>query len=112
MTARTTAQPRLTDEEYQARFEQEVAAYAAMHRQLMEKYGGQWVAIYGGQVIDVDVDDVALFDRVIDQYGEDAPILFHKVTGHVFNVLIGRDLLNQLTITLDGPHLRVEIDDA
>src|SRR5438105_2376189 len=28
------------------------------------------------------------------------------------NVLIGRDLLNQLTITLDGPHLRVEIHDA
>lgn len=28
------------------------------------------------------------------------------------NVLIGRDLLNQLTITLDGPHLRVDIHDA
>jgi aspartyl protease len=28
------------------------------------------------------------------------------------NVLIGRDLLNQLTITLDGPDLRVEIHDA
>jgi uncharacterized protein DUF5678 len=87
MTAKTTSQPTLTDEEYNARFEQEVAAYVAMHRQLMEKYEGKWVAIYGGQVIDADVDDVALFDRVIDRYGEEAPIFFHKVTGNVFEVV-------------------------
>lgn len=87
MTARMTPQPTLTDEEYNARFEQEVAAYERIHCQLMEKYEGQWVAIYGGQVIDADVDDVALFDRVIDQYGEDTPILLHKVTGHVFEVV-------------------------
>ena len=87
MAGKTTSQLRLTVEEYNARFEREVAAYAAMHGQLMKQYEGQWVAIYGRQVIDADVDDVALLDRVIDQYGEEAPILVHKVTGHVFEVV-------------------------
>lgn len=31
---------------------------------------------------------------------------------HRTNILIGRDVLNQLTILLNGPHLRVEIQDA
>ncbi|MBI1925592.1 hypothetical protein HYR99_15230 [Candidatus Poribacteria bacterium] len=28
------------------------------------------------------------------------------------NILLGRDILNQLTITLNGPQLRVEVHDA
>jgi hypothetical protein len=87
MTSKTPPQPTLTNKEYDARFEQEVAAYTAMHPQLLEKYEGKWVAVYGGQVIDVDVDHVALFDRVTDRYGEDTPILFHKVATNVFEVV-------------------------
>jgi hypothetical protein len=87
MTSKTTSQPTLTDAEYDAGFEQEVAAYIAMHPQLLEKYEGKWVAVYGGEVIDVDDDDVALFDRVIDRYGEDTPIFFHRVTRDLFEVV-------------------------
>jgi hypothetical protein len=87
MAFKTTPSPSVTDDEYNARFEQEVAAYAAMHPQLLEKYAGKWVAVHGGQVVDIDVDDVALFDRVIDRYGEDTPIFLHKVTQDVFEVV-------------------------
>lgn len=31
---------------------------------------------------------------------------------HRTNILLGRDILNQLTITHNGPQLRVEIQDA
>ncbi len=87
MTSKATSQPTLTDKAYNDHFEQEVAAYVAMHPQLLEKYEDKWVAIYGGQVIDTDSDDVALFERVTDRYGEDTPVFFHRVTRDVFEVV-------------------------
>ncbi|MBI1925590.1 hypothetical protein HYR99_15220 [Candidatus Poribacteria bacterium] len=87
MSAKTTPQPELTGEEYDARFEQEVAVYIAMHPQLIEKYEGKWVAVYGGQVIDVDDDFATLYDRVLDKYGDDTPIFFHQVTREVFQIV-------------------------
>jgi hypothetical protein len=54
-----------------------------MHPQLMEKYEGKWVAIYGGQVIDVDDDGGVLYDRVLDKYGDDTPIYFQEIVKEV-----------------------------
>ena len=42
----------------------EQAAYRAMHSDLLEKYEGQFVAVYQGQVIDHDANDLALSERV------------------------------------------------
>lgn len=87
MSAEITHPSELTEEEFNARFDQEVAAFEAMHPQLMEKYEGKWVAVYGGQVVDVDDDDGALFDRARDKYGDDTPIYFQKVVKEVIPIV-------------------------
>jgi hypothetical protein len=87
MTEETTSQTILSDEEFDARFEQERAAFIAMHPQLMEKYEGKWVAVYGGQVVDVDDDYATLYDRALDRYGDDTPIYFQQVVKEVIPIV-------------------------
>jgi len=42
----------------------EEAAYRAMHSELFEKYAGQYVAMHGGKLVDVDGDELTLAARV------------------------------------------------
>jgi hypothetical protein len=58
---------------------QESAAFQAMHSDLLLKYAGAYVAVYNGQVIDHDADQLALVLRIEDQY-RDAPVLIKQVT--------------------------------
>ena len=58
--------------------EQNVAAYKAMHGELVERYLGQYVAIYDGQLVDYDPDPVALLERVRAQHPNQV-VLRHKV---------------------------------
>lgn len=58
--------------------EQNVEAYKAMHGELVERYLGQYVAICDGQLIDHDLDPVALLQRMREQY-PDQVILRRKV---------------------------------
>lgn len=46
----------------------EMQAYLAMHPWLKEHYLGKHVAIYHGQLVDVDEDFDALFDRIDQAY--------------------------------------------
>jgi len=48
--------------------EREKAAYLRLYPMLKEKYFGQYVAIYGGELIDHDMDYGRLFERVDDNY--------------------------------------------
>jgi len=54
-------------EEFDA-MDQEVAAFEAMHAALWEKYPHQFVAVYGGQVVDYDVDEWDLLRRIDQRY--------------------------------------------
>jgi len=58
--------------------EQNVEAYKAMHGELVERYLEQYVAICDGQLIDHDLDPVALLQRVRDRH-PDQVILRRKV---------------------------------
>lgn len=49
----------------------ERAAYMRLHSMLLEKYPGQHVAIYGGQLVDHDLDDVALSLRIYQRFPND-----------------------------------------
>jgi hypothetical protein len=51
-----------------AAVEQEMNAYIAMHDTLKQKYLGKHIAIFGGQLIDVDEDYGALYQRIEAQY--------------------------------------------
>jgi hypothetical protein len=44
--------------------ERERAAYLSLHPMLWQKYPGEYVAIYGGKLVDHDPDGVALSQRV------------------------------------------------
>jgi hypothetical protein len=46
----------------------EVEAYKNMHASLVEKYFGQYVAIYQGELVDHDADKEALFFRIREKY--------------------------------------------
>lgn len=43
-------------------------AYIALHPQLKTTHFGQYVAIYGGQLVDHDADHAALYERIDARY--------------------------------------------
>ncbi len=56
----------------------EQEAYRAMHAELKQNYLGQSVAIYNGELVDHDVDALALLRRIRQRFGS-APVLFCEV---------------------------------
>lgn len=56
----------------------EQEAYRAMHAELKQKYLGQSVAIHNGELVDHDVDALALLRRIRQRFGS-APVLFCEV---------------------------------
>lgn len=68
---------------------QETAVFRAMHSQLLEKYVGQFVAIFQGKLIDYDTDQLVLYRRVSQKYGNN-PILIKKVTASPDEVYTSR----------------------
>ena len=46
----------------------EEAAFRQLHSSLHKQYAGQYVAIYNGQLIDSDSDQVVLYRRIRQQY--------------------------------------------
>ena len=65
--------------------QQESTAFRAMHADLTLKYAGDYVAIYDGQVIDHDADQLALVLRIEERY-RDAPVLIKQVTTEIDEV--------------------------
>jgi hypothetical protein len=57
--------------ESEAAVERERQAYIALHPMLKEKYLGHHVAIHHGQLIDVDEDYGALYERIDAQYPDE-----------------------------------------
>ena len=57
--------------EEDAAVEREMQAYISLHPMLKEKYLGQHVAIYNGQLIDVGEDFGALYRRIDAQYPDE-----------------------------------------
>lgn len=53
----------------------EKAAYLAKHSELMEQYGGQYVAMFHGQVVDHDQDILALVRRINRDYSENVVLI-------------------------------------
>lgn len=51
--------------------ERERSAYLRLHPQLQQTHAGNYVAIYGGQLIDYDTDEAALFARIDDKYPDE-----------------------------------------
>ena len=56
------------DDQEKVAMDREEAAYLRLHPSLLENYQGQYVAIYGGELIDHDKDQVELYLRVKSSY--------------------------------------------
>lgn len=65
-------------DENRDQMEHEVAAFEIMHSELWKSYANQYVAIYQGQVIDSDSDEIALLDR-LDVIHPDDVVLVRQV---------------------------------
>lgn len=61
-----------------AKMDLEEAAYESMHPELFEKYAGQYVAVYKGELIDFDSNESALYNRIDQRYPDDV-VLMKKV---------------------------------
>ncbi len=51
--------------------QREIAAFRQLHAALLKRYRGEYVAIYQGQLIDHDSDQLALLDRIEKAYPND-----------------------------------------
>lgn len=56
---------------WQTAVDREEDAYTQLHPWLREHYPDQYVAIYGGELIDRDTDQIALYKRVRDRYPDE-----------------------------------------
>ena len=59
---------------------QEQSSFEAQHALLLEKYAGQYVAMYNGGVVDHDADRISLGKRVRARFGSE-PVLITPVLG-------------------------------
>ena len=55
-------------ERQQAKIDREIAAYEAMHMELA-RYPGEWVALHKQELVNHDLDRVALYRRIRAKYG-------------------------------------------
>jgi len=62
-------------ERQQAKLDREIAAYEAMHPQLMLVHAGEWVAIHRQELVDHDRDRVALYRRIRSRYGRTSVLI-------------------------------------
>ncbi len=53
----------------------EMVAYRKLHKALWERYPGEFVAVFRGQVIDRDVDQTALFLRIDQKHPDDVVMI-------------------------------------
>ncbi len=73
-----SAFPPLHVNKHRPAMQREVAAFEVMHPSLWKQYPHQYVAIYQGAVIDHDIDQLALLQRVDEGYPE-AVVLIRQV---------------------------------
>lgn len=91
-----TALRRYIRQAQEEKIREEATAFGEMHAELVERYGGEVVAIHEGQVIDHDTDFVALHRRIRQRFGRVA-VLLRRVSSEPERVLtfrsprLGRD---------------------
>jgi hypothetical protein len=59
-------------------FWNEVRAYASIPNTARERYAGKYVAVYHGDIVDSDAEEVSLVERFYRTFGY-VPVLIHKV---------------------------------
>ena len=55
--------------------QQEIAAFHDLHPELLEHFPGQYVAVYQGQVVDHDSEQLALYLRIRQRYPDEVVLI-------------------------------------
>jgi hypothetical protein len=66
---------RYLEEDVQQKMQQEIAAFHNLHQGLLQHFPGQYVAVYGGQVVDYDGEQLALYLRVRQHYPDEIVLI-------------------------------------
>ena len=66
---------RYLQEEEQQKMQQEIAAFHDLHPELLEHFPGQYVAVYQGQVVDHDSEQLALYLRIRQRYPDEVVLI-------------------------------------
>jgi hypothetical protein len=74
----TTSKARQVQESLEDPFMEEERAFRQQHRQLLQRYKGQFVALYQGRVVGHGPDDEELAREVFERFG-DVPFYIAKV---------------------------------
>jgi hypothetical protein len=69
--------------------EEEDKAYKRLHPDLVHSIFGEYAAVHGGELVDHDVDLLALYLRVEKRF-EDLPVLIRKVKSEPEEVIVVR----------------------
>ena len=77
------------EQQEEALMASEEQAYAAIHSELLTKFLGQYVAIHRGQLVDHDVSEMALLQRLNQQYPDEV-VLMRLVQSEPENALLFR----------------------
>jgi hypothetical protein len=85
----TLAFPPLHVSQNRQAMQREVAAFEAMHASLWKQHPHQYVAIYQGTVIDYDINELALVERIDKRYPETI-VLIRQVLPYLPNPLVFR----------------------
>lgn len=68
---------------------QEIEAFHRLHSSLLATIAGEYVAIYRGEVVDHDADQLALFQRVEARFGG-LPVLIRQVRPEIEQTIMVR----------------------
>ena len=75
--------------EAQRAMEQEAEAFCRLHPDLLATISGEYAAIYGGQLIDHDADQLTLFGRIEARF-PGLPVLIRQVRPEVEQTIMVR----------------------
>jgi len=76
---------RFLREEARRKMQREIEAFTAMHPELWKRYPNAYVAVYQGQVVDHDVNQLDLYQRIEEKYPHDV-VLIRQVLPEVERV--------------------------
>ncbi|MFZ4657273.1 MAG: DUF5678 domain-containing protein [Caldilineaceae bacterium] len=66
---------RYLQEDEQQKMQQEIAAFHDLHQTLLQQFPSQYVAVHGGQVVDHDDEQLALYLRVRQSYPDEIVLI-------------------------------------
>jgi hypothetical protein len=55
--------------------QREAQTFAKMHAELLDRYPGEYVAVRGGEIVDHDPDQAALYLRVTERYPDELVLI-------------------------------------